>query len=312
MINGKNFKIWGIGYGIIGDIIMALPLLPYFEKKYPDSYKILVIQKKCAICAPLFLNHPLIDKIKITDEWSGVGKEDIKLANQCQIKDKFWTGKPGRANPKGGWHDDSKWHNKRSCIEETARIYGVLDLMETLTKDELYPKLYKWFDVGRPNAISTYSKSNTASNDEFKNSVAIWPFASSGHKGRSPSVSWWKKVIDALGNKGISVFHYGRDSEAIITDHPKYFKETRYCYFDQVKMAIASQVVIGPDSGSMWVMGAYSHPAINLVTNFLPNHNSNLLALNPINRNATTLFEKNGCDNIPLDKIISSVQEKIQ
>ena len=50
----------------------------------------------------------------------------------------------------------------------------------------------------------------------------------------------------------------------------------------------------------------------NLVTNFLPHHRSNLLALDPINRNSITLFEKNGCDNIPLDRVIFSIKQKIQ
>ena len=31
----KNFKIWGTSYGLIGDLIMSLPILNYFEKKYP-------------------------------------------------------------------------------------------------------------------------------------------------------------------------------------------------------------------------------------------------------------------------------------
>ena len=56
---GKDFKIWGISYGLIGDLIMALPSLTYYEKKYPNSYKIWVIEKKCSQCASLFLNHPL-------------------------------------------------------------------------------------------------------------------------------------------------------------------------------------------------------------------------------------------------------------
>ena len=67
-MKAKGFKIWGFGYGIIGDLIMSLPMLTYYEKKYPESYKIWAIYKKCAQCAPIYFNHPLIDRIKITDE----------------------------------------------------------------------------------------------------------------------------------------------------------------------------------------------------------------------------------------------------
>ena len=55
---------------------MGLPILNYYEKKYPGSYKYWVIQKKCAQCAPLYFNHPLIDRIKITDEWDEFGDYD--------------------------------------------------------------------------------------------------------------------------------------------------------------------------------------------------------------------------------------------
>ena len=55
--------------GLIGDTICSLPTLLYFEKKYPGSYKIWPIEKKVSFIAPLFLNHPLIDKIKISGGW---------------------------------------------------------------------------------------------------------------------------------------------------------------------------------------------------------------------------------------------------
>jgi ADP-heptose:LPS heptosyltransferase len=66
-MSDKNLKIWGVSYGPLGDLIMGLPILTYFEKKYPNSYKYYVIQKRSSICAPLYINHPLIDKIKVTD-----------------------------------------------------------------------------------------------------------------------------------------------------------------------------------------------------------------------------------------------------
>ena len=55
-------RIWGFSFGVIGDLVMGLPMLNYFEKKYPGSYKYWVIEKKCADCAPIYFNHPLIDR----------------------------------------------------------------------------------------------------------------------------------------------------------------------------------------------------------------------------------------------------------
>ena len=75
----NKVKIWGTSFSLIGDLIMSLPQLTYFKKKYPSSYIYFVIHKKIAYCAPLFLNHPLIDNIRISQEWSGFGDEDYKI-----------------------------------------------------------------------------------------------------------------------------------------------------------------------------------------------------------------------------------------
>ena len=78
----KQMKIWGPLSGIIGDLIMGLPMLTYFEKKYPGSYKYWGIHKKMSHATPLFYNHPLIDRIKITDKWGEFGQYDYELASE--------------------------------------------------------------------------------------------------------------------------------------------------------------------------------------------------------------------------------------
>ena len=78
-------KIWGTSFSLIGDLIMSLPQLNYFKNKYKDIYVNFVIHKKIAYCAPLFFNHPLIDKILISGEWSSFNKEDYNLASKCDV-----------------------------------------------------------------------------------------------------------------------------------------------------------------------------------------------------------------------------------
>ena len=83
-------------------------------------------------------------------------------------------------------------------------------------------------------------------------------------------------------------------------------------FFDQTKASLASKVVIGPNTGPMVVAGAYSHPAIHLLTNYYPDHNDNFLSLAPINDNALNLFvrrNKFGCDAIPHNTVSGFVQE---
>jgi len=294
-------KIWGMSYGLIGDLVMGLPMLTYFEKKFSGSYKYWVIEKKCAITAPLFLNHPLIDRIKITDEWSAFGEEDKKLMKDC-----------GVCTVREGWkHSRPDWCNHTSCVEETAHIAGVTEIREVLTEEELKPKLYKWFDVGLPESVSTYSRTHDNDLSEFENNIAIWPFSTGEAGNRSPSKEWWGKFIKKATESGYSVYHYGRHTEPVLSESKGYKCLTSLSYFDQVKASLASKLVIGTDSGSQWVMGAYSHPAINLITNWLPNHNYNLLGLAPINDNGVNIFEKGGCDNISTDEVLDNIKERV-
>lgn len=46
---GKNLRIFGVSYGLVGDLVMGLPVLRYYDKlyrkhdipvQYPDSTKI--------------------------------------------------------------------------------------------------------------------------------------------------------------------------------------------------------------------------------------------------------------------------------
>jgi len=306
-MSDKNFKIWGMGYGLIGDLIMSLPLLTYYERKYPGSYKYWVIEKKCSQSAPLYFNHPLIDQIRITEEWSAFGEEDRKLRSQCQLSTRYEDWK----------HDEIDWYNYRSCVEETARVAGVYDLKEVLTEEEMYPKLYQWFDTGfHDSSINTYSKERKQLKDQFINTVAIWPFATAGgDMGRSPSVKWWQNVCSGLFSLGFEVFHFGRSNEPDIVslkNHSQYKRFTHLPYFEQVKLALATTLSIGTDSGSMWVMGAYSHPAIHLMTNWMLKHTQNVLALAPINRNCFNLFAEKKTDNVKSEDVLNIAKGFLQ
>ena len=293
----KNFSIWGMSYGIIGDLIMALPMLTYFEKKYPNSYKYWVIDKKCAQSAPIYFNHPLIDRIKITDEWDSFGAADNALMLACDI-----------VLPRGAQHSVPDYYNYRSKVEETAHMNGILDLKSVLTEEEMKPKLYKWFNTGFHKPTSTYTH-KAVTDTVYKNNIAIWPFA--GSPGRSPSPQWWNKLIDNLIHRGCTVHHYGMPQDPLLSNLKGYKTFPSLSYFEQVKASLASELTIGTDSGAMWVIGAYSHPAIHLMTNWLPDHKSNLLALEPVNDNGQTFFEMGGCDNISVKEVLNNILERV-
>lgn len=304
---GSHIKIWGMSYGLIGDLVAGLPLLNYFEKKYPNSYKYWVIEKKCSFIAPIFFNHPLIDKIKITDNWGSIGESDKIEMSKCDILVPYGEGVK---------HSTPDWWNYYDLVEETALLHGITDLTEVLDQEEMFPRLYRWFDVGIDNPNShTYTKSNSNYVDPFQGSVAIWPFGQGDQAyGRNPSVSWYDSLIKKLNHKGIRVFHYGRKTEPNLTNCANYTKMTNLSFFNQLKACLASDIVLGPNTGPMWIVGAYSHPAIHLMTSYLPTHTQNPLSLAPYNRNCTNLYvpkNKIGCSAINIEDVVYSITEKI-
>jgi ADP-heptose:LPS heptosyltransferase len=293
-MSDKNFKIWGVSYGLVGDLIMGLPVLRYFEKKYPGSYKIWAIEKKVGFMAPFFLNHPLIDNIRITQEWNSFGVEDYAIANTCDVK----------CTMDNWYHNPIDWYNYRNCVEETARVAGIYDLKEVLTEDEMIPELYRWFDVGPddPN-FQTYSKQNTKTelND---NTIAIFPFATATSSiARSPSIRWWLDLIYGLTRMGYKVYQFGYPSDTMMADW-----YNGKSFFDQVKIALSTKMSIGTDSGNMWVMGAYNHPAIHLMTNWMQHHHQNFDALLPVNRNGHKIFAEGGTNNIQIEDVLNKVE----
>ena len=155
----SSVKIWGTSFSLIGDLVMSLPQLSYFKKKYPNPYIYFVIHKKIAYCAPLFFNHPLIDNIRISEEWSDFGPNDYVIAENCDVST-VEIDRNSRTLLKR--IPSNEWYNHRNCIEENAMMSGIHDLKNIISEDDLSPKLYKWFDVGLdvPQKKGSYSFCN--------------------------------------------------------------------------------------------------------------------------------------------------------
>jgi len=264
--------------GQIGDIIMSLPLLDYFEDKYPKSYKYFSVSKKYKQIVPLLSNHPLINEIKVTDHVDAYGESDFNIINQCDIV--INTSPP---------HLDPYWYNTRNCVEETIEMAGVSH------KDvKTIPKLYNPFPL------------------ETKNYISVWPFAGYGvlNNGRSPSKEWWDKLLFKLEN--FDVYHFGAENEPNLNvgSSNRYYRLTNLSFSEQIRISLNGVLILGTDSGSMWCTAAYQQvPQLNMLTNWFPNHTSNPLALAPIGNNSKSLFANNGCDNISHEEVIQNINE---
>ena len=308
-------KVWGTSFSLIGDLIMSLPQLNYFKNKYRDVYIYFIIHKKISYCAPLFFNHPLIDKICISGEWSSFNNDDYNLASSCDII----TTKIDHNLKKllDREHEDKYWYNSKSCIEETALMSGINDFNSFLSNDEKFPKLYKWFDPGfdqiqKKGAYNYHKIEPKNLNFKLSKSISIWPFAGYGRsKNRNPDEKWWTEIVKRFIDDGINVYHFGYFKEPILSSNNKFYHNlTKLDFFSQIKISLGSKLSLGTDSGSMWVLSAYSHPTLILLTNWYDNHVKNFTAALPPNKDGDYIFKENDFSSLTVDEVYEKCLKK--
>lgn len=298
-------KIFGVTYGFIGDLVIGLPILKCLEKKYPGSFKTFGIQKRFAFSAPLFLNQPLIDRVQILNDYTGFPTDkdatlkeyNIILRDPQEFQNRYYN----------NW-----WNQGLSTLEVTAINHG-FDVREYLTSEERKPRLDRWFDVGFSPNDNVYVKGYKPKETTYSH-IVLFPFTAS-HKHlqylHSPSIEWWQKLVKELVGYGHTVYQLGLFRDGTIMDNFDTFSCLSHLDFmKQIQIALSSKLVIGTDNGIMWVMGAYNHPVIHLMTNWLPNHNRNLMCLEPYNDNGETIFEFGGCDNIKIQDVVDNVARR--
>ena len=259
--------------------------------------------------APLFYNHPLIDRIKITDTWGGFGEYDYELASECDFttRDLDHDRKTLlNATP------EEYWYNDHDIVEQTARMSGIHDIKEVLTEEYLRPQLYQWFeaDFDAVDKNEGYTKDRTQSGLIPRKSIVIWPFSGYNHwPARSPTPQWWNTLIDTLINNDFTIFHCGWIEEPHLSNLEGYNRCVNLSFFEQIKVSLATKLAVGADSGSMWALGAYSFPAIHLMTNWRDGHVKNFSAMNPVNINGTSYYAPPMTDGWNHQQILERIWE---
>ncbi len=276
----KNFKIIGLRPSLLGDIITSLPVLTYLEKKYPNSYKTVSVAKKCSQIIPLLLNQPFIDRLHINEI----------LENPNQADKDFFASHDLVISPNLE-HPNPFWQNDLHMVEENFNMMGFKD-WNILSFEERTPKLIPWFEnLGaiRNKTIALFGRAGYNKDNS-----------------RSPSYKYLDSLVFKLQKSGYSVFQFGAQDEPEWETINERFNDEPF--FDQIKMALSCSLMIGTDSGSSLIMGAYGFPQITLLTNWNKNHNQNFLSLSPRNSNNLNLFAKGGCDNINQELILDSLK----
>ena len=289
MIPGKATSAIGFRPTMIGDGIMSLVLAAYLRRRHPDCYINWVVGGKCSVAAPLYVQHPLIDRILVSST-DGYGPELADVVRCCDF-----VFDPLPQHPTGdGWVNDSGI----DIYSETFRMSGLpLSEYAILSTEERCPRLYPWWPIKRQ-----------------PKTVALWPAAHQGVKQkRYPAFEWYSELVTRLGKEGYRVLQFG---------HPDDFKgrsltgsslhDMRYASFlEQVQMSVGCDVVITTDSGAGLVQGAYRVNQISLLTNHWPGHDP---AINPLcfstnNPKNRPLFAAGDPDLIPVDDVVASVKE---
>lgn len=279
---GKNFKIWGMRGSLIGDNLMALPLLTLLEKMYPGSYKYWQVARKGSQMVPLLLNHPLIDRLVISDCNEGMGLNDIAIFNECDLRFNVMPNHPL----------EQDWPNYRNIYEETAVMSGfTMEQYNLLTEDEKRPRLVKWFNIEK----------------QQPKTIALWPCAGYGNENtRNPSKKWYEGLIHILSFLNYNVIQFGHPNDFHINNA---IDKRALPFFDQIKMSLGCDLVISTDSGSGLIFGAYEMPQITLLTNHFPGHVKNLTAFAPNNKNNTNFIGIGGADKINQVSVVEKIRE---
>ncbi len=270
-----------------GDIISYLPYLVHTKKMCPDAYIHFLVDKSCWQICNFLINHPLIDKLTVSKERDNADFE-VKQAIDAGY-DYIQNPYPQVTSP-----DYFNRHSvaKENFIMSECLIDGrwvrlnLAPHYERLSREEKCPRLYPWFDIERN-----------------KKTIAI--FAESGYNNfdpsilqRSPSDQWWWKLENLLNKAGFETVRLG------FKDKPK------LSLFDAIKYALGCDFVIGTDSGTSWLVGAFGHPQAVIYTNYKPNHSNNPDAFLPLNyRNNLVPFfgtDKN-VNNVRQTDIVESI-----
>lgn len=299
-MNIENPRIW-IGRGtMLGDILATIPTAVYLKKRWPKSTIVWAMGKKSGQAAMLYLDHPAIDKIYVTDGQEGPESErDFNMMNSCDIKFNL--------NPS---HRDNEYPRKRNIYLESFHMQGIdEELWNVLTEDEKIPKLVKWWNpVKRPFGD--------------KKTILFTGMPNFGRESkRWVSKRYLEHLVLDLTNSGYCVIQSGGEEDRIwfddwiikdglYVDTLNYSKINKLSFFEQIQIANECDCIVGSDSGMSLILGAYGLPQVSLIPIHWGNEN-NPSALSTNNPNNYSFYAFGDQNNIDENLVLDKIKEKI-
>lgn len=278
------YRFCGLPAQQYGDLVMNTFAARVLKQKYPNSEYTILIANDYKDCAPLFLNHPHIDKIHILDK----KRDGLNEIDQNWVKnqsfDMFFP-------PMKDHNHSDPWFLKRHQVSEVCYMHGIVSDKEC---NKLDNKLFlnKWFDL----------------NTSFSDYIAFSPFSGfyNPNNDKISTIEKAQKIVDNLIDKGLKVLQIGAFNE------PKLFGSIQLeCdYFTSIKNMLSCKFLICGDSGCCWYSSAYDFPTLGLYSNkyYTKDYLKNI---QPINKNAIYLDSDN-VNNIEDQDIFAAIDKMIE
>lgn len=269
-------------HGLRGDLAINIPAINRIFRQYPDIMIDMPIHRQFADMAPLFLNHPTINSVVITDEYEHFPNDK----DRDMIKQRRYT---HILNPMARHKRDDWW---RLMHQTSAVLFDYSDdsSQATLTPAEQQINLVKWFETKkRPRA------------------VAFAPFAGYAYNKTNDKMLTEKKanaIVKYLEESGCLVYIMGGRGEPIL-DYGIYYEDNSY--FDSVKIMLECEMLIHTDTGMGWICSGYQHKQLGLYGHryygkeFVKN-------IQPVNPNAMYLDADN-VNDIPDEDIFAAIDK---
>lgn len=258
--------------GQYGDSIINTVLARAFKQRHPNSHVTLQIAQKFSQIAPLFSNHPYIDRVKIFEGYDNFPTQNDLRYLQEERFDFIFPGMPP-AYPY--WYNLVNHQTQAICI-----INGLAP------PQNLQCILNKYFDH-KPG---------------LENTIAVSFFSG---KEKSISIDKAQKIVDFIHSLGYSTIHLNGPNEPDLINCPK----SNTSYFDSVKTLLGCKLFVTIDTGMSWVASAYSFPVVGMYGKIYPRIQTQKV-YEPVNPEAIYL-ERDVANDIPLEEITKAIKNKL-
>lgn len=281
----------------IGDCVCSLPAAHYIKKVFPNSYSVVALDPRTRELAPLLINYPDIDRIHINQKEGGYTEVEKKWVSTFDFNLPLF----GHYVPES-WAKTMSWREANFRLRFQFQPAGSLlsgNGWNDLTEEEKKPKLEQWFKVER-----------------FDKLIVLAPFVgydltNEMTRTRSPSLDWWKLVVEMLLQMGFTIAQIGTTNFPLVYDHPSFYDKRSLSLLESVKVALGADLFIGACGGMSFLINAYGHKTICPYTDWVKNATPE--ALLPVNYKdrMIPIFGSDGINSISLEKIREAVHQQL-